>query len=65
MCGEVLCLKEPLVNIICMLPEQYNPNDAAALMVFQDGHSYVNLEGDFIVPSTGIGGLLIYKWLHH
>ncbi|PKQ43843.1 alpha/beta hydrolase [Confluentibacter flavum] len=32
------------------VPVQYNPNEAAALMVFQDGHAYVNEEGDFRVP---------------
>jgi enterochelin esterase family protein len=41
------------------VPEQYIPNDAAALMVFQDGHSYVNLEGDFRVPT--VFDNLIYK----
>ena len=39
--------------------EKYNPNDAAALMVFQDGHPYVNLEGDFRVPT--VFDNLIYK----
>lgn len=32
------------------IPEQYNPNEAAALMVFQDGQAYVNETGDFRVP---------------
>jgi len=32
------------------VPVQYNPNEAAALMVFQDGHAYVNEAGDFRVP---------------
>jgi enterochelin esterase family protein len=29
---------------------QYNPQTPAALMVFQDGHAYVNETGDFRVP---------------
>lgn len=32
------------------VPDQYNPKNVAALMVFQDGHSYVNEEGDFRIP---------------
>lgn len=32
------------------VPAQYNPNEAAALMIFQDGHAYVNEAGDFRVP---------------
>lgn len=41
------------------VPEQYNPKETAALMVFQDGHSYANLEGDFRVPT--VLDNLIYK----
>lgn len=32
------------------VPQQYNPKEAAALMIFQDGHAYVNEEDDFRVP---------------
>lgn len=32
------------------VPFQYNPKESAALMVFQDGHAYVNEGGDFRVP---------------
>lgn len=32
------------------VPAQYDPNKAAALMVFQDGHAYINETGDFRVP---------------
>lgn len=32
------------------VPTQYDPNNPAALMVFQDGHAYVSDSGDFRVP---------------
>jgi len=32
------------------VPAQYKPEQAAALMVFQDGHDYVNLKGNWRVP---------------
>ena len=32
------------------VPAQYNSNNPAALMIFQDGHAYVNDSGDFRVP---------------
>lgn len=32
------------------VPAQYKPDNPAALMVFQDGHTYVKEEGDFRVP---------------
>ncbi len=32
------------------VPVQYNSDQPAALMVFQDGHAYVKEEGDFRVP---------------
>ncbi len=32
------------------VPTQYNPQNPAALMVFQDGHAYVKEDGDFRVP---------------
>jgi enterochelin esterase family protein len=32
------------------VPAQYNGSSPAALMVFQDGHSYANENGDFRVP---------------
>ena len=32
------------------VPAQYDPTKPAALMVFQDGHSYANETGDFRVP---------------
>lgn len=34
------------------VPEQYDGSKPAALMVFQDGHTYVNDEGDFRVPTV-------------
>ena len=32
------------------VPAQYDPNKAACVMVFQDGHNYQNVEGQFRVP---------------
>jgi enterochelin esterase family protein len=32
------------------VPEQYDAEKPAALMVFQDGHAYINEDGDFRVP---------------
>ena len=32
------------------VPKQYDASKPAALMIFQDGHSYVNEEGNFRVP---------------
>lgn len=32
------------------VPSQYDPSEPAALMVFQDGHTYVKEDGDFRVP---------------
>lgn len=32
------------------VPAQYDPDQPAALMVFQDGHTYLNPNGDFRVP---------------
>ena len=32
------------------VPAQYDPKNPAALMVFQDGHTYVKEDGDFRVP---------------
>jgi len=32
------------------IPAQYDPSRPAALMVFQDGHTYVKKDGDFRVP---------------
>ncbi|AUD07202.1 esterase [Spirosoma pollinicola] len=32
------------------VPAQYDPKSPAALMVFQDGHTYVKEDGDFRVP---------------
>lgn len=34
------------------IPAQYKPKEAAALMVFQDGHAYVKEDGDFRVPAV-------------
>ena len=34
------------------VPAQYDGSTEAALMVFQDGHAYVNLEGDYKVPTV-------------
>ena len=32
------------------VPQQYDGKQAAALMVFQDGHAYVNEDGEYRVP---------------
>lgn len=32
------------------VPEQYDPQKPAAVMVFQDGHAYMNEKGDFRTP---------------
>jgi enterochelin esterase family protein len=32
------------------VPEQYDVQKPAALMVFQDGHAYIDEDGDFRVP---------------
>jgi enterochelin esterase family protein len=34
------------------VPVQYDPATPAALMVFQDGHTYINETGDFRVPAV-------------
>ncbi len=34
------------------VPAQYDPSKAAALMVFQDGHTYLKADGDFRVPTV-------------
>ena len=34
------------------VPSQYNPAEASALMVFQDGHAYVDVQGQFKVPTV-------------
>lgn len=34
------------------VPAQYTPEKPAALMVFQDGHDYVNLKGNWRVPTV-------------
>jgi len=34
------------------VPEQYDSSKAAALMVFQDGHTYIKDDGDFRVPTV-------------
>ena len=33
------------------VPSQYKPDGSAALMVFQDGQNYINLKGNFRVPT--------------
>ncbi len=32
------------------VPAQYDPKKPASLMIFQDGHAFVNLEGDYRMP---------------
>ncbi len=32
------------------VPAQYNPTNAACLMIFQDGHAFLNTNGDYRVP---------------
>ncbi len=34
------------------VPAQYKPEEPAALMVFQDGHTYLKPDGDFRVPTV-------------
>src|SRR5687767_9990569 len=34
-------------NVSVYVPAQYKPDSSAALMVFQDGHTYVNPMGEF------------------
>lgn len=34
------------------VPAQYDGKSPASLMVFQDGHAYVNPKGDFRVPPS-------------
>lgn len=34
------------------VPAQFKPDGSAALMVFQDGHDYVNLKGNWRVPTV-------------
>lgn len=37
-------------NYWVYVPAQYDPAQPASLMVFQDGHAFVNLEGDYRIP---------------
>lgn len=37
-------------NYWVYVPAQYDPAKPAALMVFQDGHAFVGLEGDYRIP---------------
>jgi len=34
------------------VPEQYKPSQPAALMIFQDGHTYIKDDGNFKVPTV-------------
>ena len=34
------------------VPAQYKPDGTAAVMVFQDGRNYINLKGDWRVPTV-------------
>lgn len=34
------------------VPAQYKPDGSAAVMIFQDGHDYVNLKGNWRVPTV-------------
>src|SRR4051812_3046892 len=34
------------------VPAQYKPDGSAALMVFQDGHDYINLKGNWRAPTV-------------
>jgi enterochelin esterase family protein len=34
------------------VPAQYKPDGSAAVMVFQDGHDYINLKGNWRVPTV-------------
>lgn len=37
-------------NYWVYVPAQYDPASPVSLMVFQDGHAFVNLEGDYRIP---------------
>jgi len=39
-------------DISFYVPSAYNPKEPAALMIFQDGHSYAKADGDFRVPTV-------------
>ena len=34
------------------VPAQYDPKEPAALMIFQDGHAFVSLTGDYRIPNV-------------
>lgn len=39
-------------NYWIYVPVQYDPSNAACLMIFQDGHTYVNTNGEWRVPNA-------------
>src|SRR5476651_1548667 len=39
-------------NYWIYVPAQYDPSNAACLMIFQDGHTYVNTNGEWRVPNV-------------
>jgi enterochelin esterase family protein len=39
-------------NYWVYVPAQYDGSKSASLMIFQDGHAYVNLKGDFRIPTV-------------
>jgi hypothetical protein len=39
-------------NYWIYVPAQYDPSNAACLMIFQDGHTYVNANGEWRVPNA-------------
>jgi hypothetical protein len=43
--------KNTIRDYYVYVPAQYNGSIPAALMVFQDGHTYLKEDGDFLVPS--------------
>lgn len=39
-------------NYWVYVPAQYDPKKPACLMIFQDGHAFVNLHGDYHIPNV-------------
>lgn len=39
-------------NYWIYVPAQYDPKTPACLMIFQDGHAFVNLNGDYRIPTV-------------
>lgn len=50
--GKSTIYKNTTRGYYIYVPKQYDKSKPAALMIFQDGHSYVNEGGDFRVPTV-------------